>query len=267
MVARTKTPDGKRITIATKVSEPTAAAIDTRRGPVTRSEWLATAALGALGDYRHERRDNCHHRAEHLLTCDEYDALRARSQGCCEICRTPEPETTRGLLIIDHYEDTTTWYVRGLVCDPCNQVMSCYDGRKPWGANRVWEAKAAEYASRAFQHPSKAPRGRKKIITYRVDEDEYATAAALAVSRGETITDMLTRAVRAFVRGESIEEAVMRWPGAPEPAVPVQAPLAPYTPVEVPASYEEAPERPACRHPAASVSDAGVCGECGEDVW
>jgi hypothetical protein len=205
MVARTKTPDGKRITIATKVSEPTAAAIDTRRGPVTRSEWLASAAMDALGDYRHERRDNCHHRREHQLTCDEYDALRARAQGCCEICGTPETDTKRGLLIIDHYEDKTTWYIRGLVCDPCNQVMSCYDEHKPWGANRVWEQKAAEYASRAFQHPSKAPRGRKRLITYRVDEDEYNLAASFAESLGETVSDVLTRAVRAYVRGESIE--------------------------------------------------------------
>ena len=31
----------------------------------------------------------CHHFAYHGLTCDEYDAMRARCGGRCEICGTP----------------------------------------------------------------------------------------------------------------------------------------------------------------------------------
>lgn len=250
-MARPKTTDGKRVTVAAKISEPTASAIDARRGPATRSQWLANAATDALDGYRHERRDNCHHAKEHLITCDEYDALRARAQGRCEICRTPEADTKRGQLVIDHYEDNTTWYVRGLLCDRCNQVMSCHDGHKPWGANRKWQQAAAEYASRPFRQPSKTSRGRKVMITYRIEEDMYASAAALAASRGDTIAAMLTRGLTAYVRGESMEEAVRRWPGVPVPLEPVQA-------------APEASERPRkpCRHPGVLK---GPC-KCGEWV-
>ena len=49
MVARKQTPEGKRVTMGVKFSEPEAEAIDAARGNVNRSEWLRTAALAALG--------------------------------------------------------------------------------------------------------------------------------------------------------------------------------------------------------------------------
>lgn len=68
--------------------------------------------------------ETCHHRI-YRLTCDEYDELRARAGGCCERCRTPAKETTRGILVIDHarrhYDPDNA--VRGLLCDRCNQHL------------------------------------------------------------------------------------------------------------------------------------------------
>ena len=48
MVTRKQTPEGKRVTMGVKFSEPEAAMIDTARGTTTRSEWLRTAALAYL---------------------------------------------------------------------------------------------------------------------------------------------------------------------------------------------------------------------------
>lgn len=37
--------------------------------------------------------DTCHH-ALYRLTCEEFDALRDRSRGCCEICRLRVTDST-----------------------------------------------------------------------------------------------------------------------------------------------------------------------------
>jgi hypothetical protein len=47
-VARPKSPDGKRVPMSTRFSEPEADAIDAARGGTDRSEWLRTAALAFL---------------------------------------------------------------------------------------------------------------------------------------------------------------------------------------------------------------------------
>ena len=47
-MARSLTPEGKRITISVKVSEPEAAAIDAARGDLTRSAWLHQAIARGL---------------------------------------------------------------------------------------------------------------------------------------------------------------------------------------------------------------------------
>ncbi|SDK19234.1 hypothetical protein [Streptomyces indicus] len=64
---------------------------------------------------------------------------------------TPEGETGGKRLIIDHFADSEESYVRGLICDRCNAVMACVDGRKRWGVNRAWEAAARSYAANAWQ--------------------------------------------------------------------------------------------------------------------
>ncbi|MEU6674860.1 endonuclease domain-containing protein [Streptomyces sp. NPDC046925] len=106
--------------------------------------------------YRTENRHHpegklCHHYAEYRLSCDEFDSLHARAAGCCEICRTPQNETGGKRLVIDHYQDRNESFVRGLLCDKCNAVMACFDGRKRWGANRSWEAAARRYAANSWQ--------------------------------------------------------------------------------------------------------------------
>lgn len=48
MRGRKPEPDGKRVTLCAKVSEPTAALIDAARGQQTRSAWLQELIAGAI---------------------------------------------------------------------------------------------------------------------------------------------------------------------------------------------------------------------------
>lgn len=104
----------------------------------------------------HPEAKTCHHWQHHRLTCDEYDELRARSAGACEICGTPEADTGGKRLVVDHFEDQQArlWFIRGLLCDRCNSVMTCVDGRKKWGANRRWEPDAKAYEERSWDRPT-----------------------------------------------------------------------------------------------------------------
>ena len=97
----------------------------------------------------------------------------------------------------------------------------------------------------------------KPSATYRLDRDLLATVRVLAAECGDTVTDAVTWGLRAYIRSK---EAPLI-----EPTAPVAAPTV-HTPYEAPAAYAEVPERRPCRHPADRV-DAGVCQECGEDVW
>lgn len=113
--------------------------------------------------YQTETRHNpagktCHHYARYRLTCDEFDALRVRSGGCCEICKTPEGQTASKKLCIDHYSRSGVSYVRGLLCNRCNTVMACLDGNKPWGANRIWEDAARQYMAATWLTPEEGKR-------------------------------------------------------------------------------------------------------------
>ncbi|WP_128380512.1 endonuclease domain-containing protein [Streptomyces cavernae] len=94
-----------------------------------------------------ENGKQCHHWSVYGLTCHEYEELRVRARGCCEICGVSEDDTHRRLLLIDHFEGNGSFSVRGLICAKCNSVMACFDGRKPWGANRRWEGKASGYVA------------------------------------------------------------------------------------------------------------------------
>lgn len=97
----------------------------------------------------------------------------------------------------------------------------------------------------------------KRTGTYRADADLIDAAVAKAAERGETVTDLIVERLRAYIRDD--------WTGEAASVPPVAVPPV-YTPREEPASYEDPPEDPPCRHPAASV-EAGQCRECGEDVW
>lgn len=114
-----------------------------------------TASNGKQPQNRHTNAASCHHFTVHFLTCDEYDGLRERAGGRCEICRTPEEETGGKRLVVDHDGRSGMGHlVRGLVCDRCNAVMACVDGRKRWGANRRWETAARAFAANSWQQPT-----------------------------------------------------------------------------------------------------------------
>lgn len=51
------------------------------------------------------------------MTVEEYDALAARQEGRCGICRTTPSEA----LVVDHDHDSGE--VRGLLCDKCNRGL------------------------------------------------------------------------------------------------------------------------------------------------
>lgn len=60
-MARERTPEGKRVVIPVRVSEPKAAAIDKARGETARSVWVETAIderLDRLGQAGYEQRSH-----------------------------------------------------------------------------------------------------------------------------------------------------------------------------------------------------------------
>lgn len=84
--------------------------------------------LKARPDCRDRRgRNYCRHRLFHRLTCDEYESVWQRGQGCCEICGKPEAEERTGVLCIDHDPKISPAAVRGLLCDRCNTALD-----QPW---------------------------------------------------------------------------------------------------------------------------------------
>lgn len=107
----------------------------------------------------HPQGKTCRHYSIYRLTCDAYDALRARAGGNCEICGIAEEEAPRGGLVIDHFRGRRTTVIRGLICTKCNgSVMQCIDGRRVWGKNRKWEERAREYERNSWQVPSEEAR-------------------------------------------------------------------------------------------------------------
>ncbi|GAA2948786.1 endonuclease domain-containing protein [Kitasatospora cinereorecta] len=122
-----------------------------------RAAQTAPASLARYADYGHSKRPDvpCTHTYEHRLTCSDYDAMRDRAQGRCEICATPDHATPRGQLVIDHFRGTGYRITRGLVCDRCNSVMSRHDGTAPWGpASLPFAERARAYHLNAFGRPS-----------------------------------------------------------------------------------------------------------------
>jgi len=106
----------------------------------------------------HNRPDlKCHHQVIYGLTCREYEEMRARAGGRCEICKVDEKDTHRGFLVVDHFHGWAPGasFIRGMLCDWCNKsVMQAYDGLKPWGKQRHYEDAAREYERNSWQQPS-----------------------------------------------------------------------------------------------------------------
>ena len=99
----------------------------------------------------------------------------------------------------------------------------------------------------------------KRLKTYRLDPGECADFAWAVSETGESETEVLRRAILAYIQRVRT--------GGFAFAPPVDAPSV-YTDVESPVSYDEPAEDRPCKHPAGQVDpDAGVCHECGGEVW
>lgn len=120
----------------------------------------------------------CCHWGPYSLTCYEYEELRSRANGQCEICEVPEDDVYGQLLVIDHCHKTGG--PRGLICRRCNAVMACFDGNKRWGANRRWEEHAATYLEMSMLWSAYGQ-----------------ICERLGVSRIEDLTDHMERQVKA----------------------------------------------------------------------
>lgn len=132
------------------------------------------------------------------MTCDDFDRLLARAAGRCELCKTLEEETQRGALVIDHFEGDGLFFVRGLLCDRCNSVMSRHDRAVAWGPSSLpWKDKARAYHLAAFGQPSldefeQADRHIASRRTYHVKDRAYLPVAprkALVVRLDRSMTE------------------------------------------------------------------------------
>lgn len=90
-----------------------------------------------------------------------------------------------------------------------------------------------------------------------MDEELYAAVAAKAAERDETVTDVIIRALQAYIRDDRT---------APVAPVLLLATSPVYTPVVMLPLDEEPPGKQPCRHPAASVDALNICRECGTEI-
>lgn len=81
------------------------------------------------------------------LTCDDWERLWVRANGCCEICDSP-PVGHKGLQI-DHDHKTASSGVRGLLCPGCNSRIARVDN----GHREPTERQSA-YLANPFWHTS-----------------------------------------------------------------------------------------------------------------
>ena len=52
---------------------------------------------------------------------EKYSEMFAMQNGCCAICGCNQPANGKKYFSVDHVH--ATGYVRGLLCDPCNQAL------------------------------------------------------------------------------------------------------------------------------------------------
>lgn len=167
------------------------------------------------------------HNATHetyALTCDEFDELVIRSSGQCDRCGKPYRN-----LVIDHDHAVGQRGVRGLLCHSCNSLLGRIENR---GAamdvtTRAYLAvpfhseipikrqrdalKQSRYAAAPAGHvrvkrarplQSKRPRagGRADLRNFRISDAAYGPAAKIAACRDEPLTDVVIRALEAYVK-------------------------------------------------------------------
>ncbi|MFD8088708.1 endonuclease domain-containing protein [Streptomyces malaysiensis] len=140
--------------------------------------------------------NTCNHFQKYGMTCDDFDRLLSRAAGRCELCETPEGETPRGALVIDHFQGAGLFFVRGLICDRCNSVMSRHDRSAEWGPSSLpWADRARSYHLAAFERPTaeefeRADRYIASRRAYKVKD-----RPAVPIARPETVVVRLDRSM------------------------------------------------------------------------
>lgn len=142
----------------------------------------------------------CNHTL-YSLTCESYDRLWRRANGCCELCG-------RRLIVesmaIDHDHTLGRWAVRGLLCITCNAHRLRYmeSGAVPLSA------RAMHYLANAWhlKHPP-APRGSRLQAmasdhAVKLPNELTELATSVAARRGETVNDVIRRALERYVHEE-----------------------------------------------------------------
>lgn len=99
-----------------------------------RKEPDVAAKIKAYAD-KNARRDQLKH--HYGITIEQYDAMCAKQNGVCAICKRP-PRGKMQRLSVDHCHKTGT--VRGLLCITCNRTVGYLD-------NPDWLAQAQTYLS------------------------------------------------------------------------------------------------------------------------
>jgi len=66
--------------------------------------------------------ETCHHKG-YRMTCEQYEALIAESEGECMACAKPAAKNALGKLVLDHDYAHGPWAVRGLICSGCNSIF------------------------------------------------------------------------------------------------------------------------------------------------
>jgi Recombination endonuclease VII len=79
----------------------------------------------------------CTRHRHYKLSCDQFDALHAESDGRCQICRRLPEDTSHRMLCIDH--SGWLWRVRGLLCGTCNSTLGVM--KDNWNLGRDYIAR------------------------------------------------------------------------------------------------------------------------------
>lgn len=153
------------------------------------------------------------------LTCEAYDALRDRAKDACEICKRPDHQTARGKLIIDHFQGGDIFFVRGLLCDRCNSVMSRHDRTAPWGpASLPFKEKARAYHLSAWDKPT--PEEFARADEYIQSHGTYSSGryspstSRVRPTKGEPIARLdrgpkqLAKKLRSYLTAEQITQLI-----------------------------------------------------------
>lgn len=142
------------------------------------------------------------YRCSHTLysmNCESYDQLWQRANGCCELCdRTLIVEG----IAIDHDHTLGRWAVRGLLCKTCN----AHDLRFMEAGTRPLSPRAVQYLANAWHinHPPAtqgAPlQAQASGHAVKLPNAVVDSAQRIAIRRGETVSDVIRRALERYVK-------------------------------------------------------------------